>query len=90
MTISPNKYPTEIFGHHGFSRVYPENTLIGFQKAIGLGVDGIELDIVVNKDLDLVFFMNHTWKVNDIEEKKLLKIVINGIITDYPNLMLAK
>ena len=54
MTISPNKYPTEIFGHHGFSGVYPENTLIGFQKAIGLGVDGIELDIVVNKDLDLV------------------------------------
>ena len=65
MTISPNKYPTEIFGHHGFSRVYPENTLIGFQKAIGLGVDGIELDIVVNKDLDLVIsqepYMEGKW-----------------------------
>ena len=65
MTISTNKYPTEIFGHRGFSGVYPENTLIGFHKVIELGVDGIKLDIVVNKDLDLVIshepYMEGKW-----------------------------
>tara|TARA_B100000927_G_scaffold193317_1_gene155918 strand:+ start:2073 stop:2225 length:153 start_codon:yes stop_codon:yes gene_type:complete len=50
VTISTDKYPTEIFGLRGFSGVYTKNTLIGFQKAIELGIDGIELDIVIIKD----------------------------------------
>ena len=44
----------EIYGHRGFRGMYPENSLIGFQKAIELGIDGIELDVVVNKDRQLV------------------------------------
>jgi glycerophosphoryl diester phosphodiesterase len=44
----------EIFGHRGFRGLHPENSLIGFQKAIELGVTGIELDVVVNKDRQLV------------------------------------
>jgi glycerophosphoryl diester phosphodiesterase len=46
--------PIEIFGHRGFRGKYPENSLIGFQKAIELGISGIELDVVVNKDQQLV------------------------------------
>tara|TARA_B100001287_G_scaffold82393_1_gene68647 strand:+ start:2516 stop:2650 length:135 start_codon:yes stop_codon:yes gene_type:complete len=34
--------------------MFAQNTLIGSHKVIDLGVDGIKLDIVVNKDLDLV------------------------------------
>jgi glycerophosphoryl diester phosphodiesterase len=44
----------EIYGHRGFRGSYPENSLIGFQKAIELGITGIELDVVVNKDKQLV------------------------------------
>ena len=43
-----------IFGHRGCRAYYPENSLIGFRKAIEMGVDGIELDVVVNKDKQLV------------------------------------
>ena len=44
----------KIFGHRGCRGIYPENTIEGFKKAISLGVDGIELDIVVNKNQELV------------------------------------
>lgn len=44
----------KIFGHRGCRADYPENSIIGFQKAIEMGVDGIELDVVVNKDKQLV------------------------------------
>ena len=44
----------EYFGHRGCRGLYPENTINGFKKAIDLGVDGIEWDVVVNKDNQLV------------------------------------
>lgn len=42
------------FGHRGCRGLYPENTIKGFKKAIELGVDGIEWDVVVNKDQELI------------------------------------
>jgi glycerophosphoryl diester phosphodiesterase len=51
--MAQNNY-VEIYGHRGFRGMYPENSLIGFQKAIELGVKGVELDVVVNKDGQLV------------------------------------
>ncbi len=50
--MSQNK--VEYFGHRGCRGLYPENTLVGFNKAIELGVDGIEWDVVVNKDKKLI------------------------------------
>ncbi len=44
----------EIYGHRGFRGKFPENSIIGFKKAIELGILGIELDVVVNKDKQLV------------------------------------
>lgn len=44
----------KIFGHRGCRAYYPENSIIGFRKALEMGVDGIELDVVVNKDKQLV------------------------------------
>ena len=32
---------------------YPENTIEGFKKAIAYGADGIEWDIIVNKDNEI-------------------------------------
>jgi glycerophosphoryl diester phosphodiesterase len=44
----------KIAGHRGFRGMYPENSLLGFQKAIEIGADAIEFDVVVNKDSQLV------------------------------------
>jgi len=37
-------------GHRGFCALYPENTLLSFEKAMELGVDAIEFDIWLSKD----------------------------------------
>lgn len=44
----------KFFGHRGCRGILPENSIESFQKAIELGVEGIELDVVVNKDRQLV------------------------------------
>lgn len=41
-------------GHRGAAGLKPENTLIGFSHAIQLGVDAIELDVLVTADNVLV------------------------------------
>jgi glycerophosphoryl diester phosphodiesterase len=43
-----------IIGHRGFRGLYPENTLIAFTEAIKIGVDAIELDIVMSADGKIV------------------------------------
>ena len=42
------------FAHRGFSGRYPENTLLAFEKAIEAGADGIELDVHLTKDGELI------------------------------------
>ena len=37
-------------GHRGFCAVYPENTLLSFEKAIELGVDAVEFDVWLSSD----------------------------------------
>jgi len=78
---------TEIFAHRGFSGYYPENTLLSFKRAIDEGVDGIELDVQMTKDKELVvihdeqlgrtfqgngFIQDHT--LSELKEKKLSPI----------------
>ncbi|AEV28784.1 glycerophosphoryl diester phosphodiesterase [Sphaerochaeta pleomorpha str. Grapes] len=41
-------------GHRGFSGRYPENTMLSFKKAYEVGCDGIELDVHLSKDGQLV------------------------------------
>lgn len=45
---------TPIYGHRGCRGNYPENSIIAFQEALKMGADGIELDIVVNAEKQLV------------------------------------
>lgn len=54
LIVSGQENPVSFFGHRGCRGLYPENTIVGFKKAIELGVDGIEWDVVVNKDKQLV------------------------------------
>jgi len=41
-------------GHRGAAGLIPENTLIGFTRAIAIGVDAIELDVLMTADNVLV------------------------------------
>jgi glycerophosphoryl diester phosphodiesterase len=53
----------EIQGHRGCRGILPENSMIGFEKAIDLNVATLELDVVISKDHKVVVshepFMNH-------------------------------
>jgi glycerophosphoryl diester phosphodiesterase len=41
-------------GHRGARGLAPENTLLGFQRAVELGVDMLELDVRLSKDGEVV------------------------------------
>ena len=49
-----------VIAHRGFSGLYPENTLVAFRKAMELGVDMIELDILLSRDDELVVIHDDT------------------------------
>ncbi|MFZ1772062.1 MAG: glycerophosphodiester phosphodiesterase family protein [Caldilinea sp.] len=49
-----------IFAHRGARRVAPENTLPAFERALALGVDGIEFDVHVTSDDRLVVIHDFT------------------------------
>lgn len=45
----------KIWAHRGCSQMYPENTLLAFEKAVSIdGLCGIELDIQLTKDNEIV------------------------------------
>ena len=49
------KNDMKIWAHRGCSQMYPENTLLAFEKAMNVqGLAGIELDIQLTKDGKLV------------------------------------
>lgn len=45
---------TLIFAHRGYSAMYPENTMLAFKQAEKAGADGIELDVQLSKDGEVV------------------------------------
>ena len=45
---------TKIIGHRGGVAGYPENTLAAFKKAVELGADGVEFDVHLTKDGEVV------------------------------------
>lgn len=46
----------QIQGHRGARGEYPENTIAGIEHTLELGVDGIEVDIVLSKDKKAFLF----------------------------------
>lgn len=51
-----SKRRVQIVGHRGAAGLAPENTLSAFQKALDLGVDGVEFDVQRTADGELVLF----------------------------------
>lgn len=79
----------QIFAHRGFSGYYPENTMLAFQKVAEETVaDGIELDIQLTKDGEIVIMHDEMldrttngsgWlKDHTLEELKMLSVGVNA------------
>jgi glycerophosphoryl diester phosphodiesterase len=70
----------DIQGHRGCRGLYPENTIVAFIEAVKLGVNTLEMDVVVSKDGKLV--VSHDPTINcdfcsycdDSKEKKEFRI----------------
>ena len=43
-----------VVGHRGAAGLFPENTLASFKRALDLGVDAVELDVLLSADKELV------------------------------------
>lgn len=50
----------EIIGHRGAAGTYPENTMVSFMACEKLGADGIELDVQLTKDGEIVVIHDET------------------------------
>jgi len=48
------------FGHRGAREAAPENTLSSFRQALEFGADGVELDVMLSKDEEVVVIHDHT------------------------------
>lgn len=53
---------TKNIAHRGFSKEYPENTMLAFRKAVETECDGIELDVQLTKDGVPVIIHDETTK----------------------------
>ena len=49
-----SKIPVQVFGHRGAAGIWPQNSLQGFLYAVDLGVDAIEMDVVISGDKKVV------------------------------------
>ena len=73
-------------GHRGAKGYEPENTLISFQKALDMQVDGIELDVHLSADGELIVIHDETIDrttngiglVNSLSLRQLKKCRINN------------
>ncbi len=52
----------EIQGHRGMRGIFPENTLIGFQRAIEQGVPVVEMDVLLNRENEVMIM--HDFAIN--------------------------
>lgn len=62
--MTEDTYFIDVQGHRGFRGLFPENTIIGFKKAVDIGVTTLELDVVCSKDHQLIIshepYFSHT------------------------------
>lgn len=82
---------TQVWGHRGASGYAPENTLDSFALALEQGADGVELDVQLTKDGELVVIHDEridrtgsgTGFVRDFTLAELKKMEFNRTIPGY-------
>ncbi|CAD8124936.1 unnamed protein product [Paramecium sonneborni] len=92
-SISPADYISQsdrpkIAAHRGLCSIFPENTAQSFEGAMFQGTDFIELDVVLNKELQLIVahdtFMSAVSNIKQMTEysSRQRKRTINGQVRD--------
>ncbi|MDP4104514.1 MAG: glycerophosphodiester phosphodiesterase [Bacillota bacterium] len=66
---------TQVFAHRGYAAAFSENTMMAFKEAEKAGADGIELDVQLTKDGEIVVI--HDEKLNRTTNG-------NGFVKDFP------
>ena len=82
---------TKNFAHRGFSGKYPENTMLAFEKAIEAGADGIENDVHLTRDGEVVVIHDErvdrttdgTGFVKDFTYEELMKLDASYTFKEY-------
>lgn len=82
---------TLIYGHRGSAGIYPENTMLSFKAAYQAGADGIELDVQMSKDGELVVIhdeavdrtTNGSGFVKDLMLSDILELDASYTFLDY-------
>ena len=71
----------KIIAHRGWSGKYPENTMLAFKSAVDAGCDGIELDVHLSRDGEVMI----------IHDEKLIRTTgMSGVVSDYTRAELEK
>lgn len=81
---------TEIWCHRGYSGKYPENTMLAFRKAAETRVEGIELDVQLTRDGEVVILHDEALdRTTDgrgpVAEKTLLELRKCNAAKNFPD-----
>ncbi|WP_435129518.1 glycerophosphodiester phosphodiesterase family protein [Mycoplasma sp. 6243] len=60
-----------ILGHRGYSGIAPENTKLSFEMAYQFNFDGVELDVHLTKDKELVIIHDETTNRTSLTSKEI-------------------
>lgn len=63
-----------IIAHRGYKSQYPENTMLAFEKALEAGADGIELDLQLTKDEEILIFHDDTYEAFFGDKRKISEV----------------
>ncbi|GAA3731765.1 glycerophosphodiester phosphodiesterase [Salinicoccus jeotgali] len=82
---------TKVFAHRGAMGDYPENTLLAFKKALDASIDGLEIDVHLSRDGEVVVIHDEDIKrttdghgaVRDMTLETLREVSAGVTFSDY-------
>ncbi len=65
-----------LFAHRGVRELAPENSLLSFETAYALGADGIELDVQLSADGQLIIYHDKNLKRLTLSNKNVIELTL--------------
>ncbi|AMB98850.1 glycerophosphodiester phosphodiesterase [Aerococcus urinaehominis] len=70
---------TKVIAHRGYSKLYPENTMLAFKKAAEYDIYGIELDVQLSKDGTVVICHDESVERTSNGQGEIKDLTINEL-----------
>ncbi len=83
LNATPNSI--EIYSHRGYAGCYPENTLLGYQESINLGVHSLDIDVAITKDNIIVASHDRFLNKDFTRDKNKQWLTDNNLMIDTLN-----